>query len=97
MTRTYTCRRRGCTCPREGWQFVCEACWAQVPALLRNHLAKLRRLKLTHLAKRTEAHILKSLGRKPAEEANGPAARSARAYARIAAQMGEHAEAEAAE
>jgi hypothetical protein len=95
--RRYTCRRRGCTGTRENWMIVCAECWGEAPALLRNHLGKLRRQNLSHLAKRTEAHILKVLGRKPAEQANGPAARAARAYARIAAQMGERGEAEAAE
>lgn len=95
--RRYTCRRRRCSCQRENWQIVCAECWDEVPVLLRNHLGKLRRQGLTHLAKRTAEHILKVLGPKPAAQANGPAARSARAYARIAAQMGEHAEAEAAE
>jgi hypothetical protein len=87
--RTCRCRRTGCTAARERWQLVCLDCWGEVPALLRNHLSKLRRLGLTRITRRTEQHILQVLGRKPADQANGPAAKAARTYARIAAQLGE--------
>lgn len=92
-----TCKRRGCTGTRERWQLVCEECWAQVPAILRNSFSKARRLKLTRHAKRTGEHILKALGTRPAAEPNGPAARAARTYHRIAAQLGERVEMEIAE
>jgi hypothetical protein len=89
MTRVYICKRRGCDAHRERWMVVCECCWLEVPALMRNHLSKLRRLHLSRLTKRTERHILQALGRKSPDQPNGPAARAARAYARIAAQLGE--------
>jgi hypothetical protein len=87
--RTCRCRRRGCTAARERWQLVCLQCWDEVPALMRNHLSKLRRLGLTRIVRRTEQHILQHLGRKPADQANGPAAKAARTYARTAAMLGE--------
>lgn len=93
----YTCRRRGCTGMRENWQLVCNACWEETPATLRSSFSKARRLKLTRHAKRTGEHILKVLATRKPAEANGPAARAARAYQRIAAQLGERMDAEAAE
>lgn len=98
--RRYTCRRAGCFAARENWQIVCDDCWQDVPRELRNHVSKLRRLGLTALAKRTSLHIVAQLGRKRAAQPNGDAAKAARAtraYARIAAQLGEHAEMDHAE
>lgn len=95
--RRYTCKRRGCSGARELRHLLCPECWALVPQILRRGYLSARRRRLTRMAKIASEHILKALGPIRPTEANGPAAKAARTYSRIAAQLGEHTETEAAE
>lgn len=95
--RRYTCKRRGCSGARELRHLLCADCWALVPQILRKGYLGARRRRLTRMAKIASEHILKSLGPVRPTEANGPAAKAARTYSRIAAQQGDRSDLEAAE
>ncbi|UYY77767.1 hypothetical protein [Sphingomonas sp. R1] len=98
--RRYACKRRGCSGLRETRQMLCPDCWALVPPLLRKTYLGARRRRLTRLAKIAAEQILTALGPRRPAEPNGPAARAAhanRTYHRIAAQLGERTDLEAAE
>lgn len=81
-----TCRRAGCDAPRLRRQIVCEGCWRDIPAELRQRYLRAARAGLTRIKATIGREILRTLGRRPAP---APATSGATAYARTCALLGE--------
>ncbi|GEM_PF-6726546 len=92
------CRRKGCSRPRRRDDTFCSRCWEAVPHWIKQALAAAGRAR--DAAKQTELWIKASDAVRaalPSHTPNKPSIDGKRAYARAAAMLGEHDDAEAAE
>jgi uncharacterized Zn finger protein (UPF0148 family) len=88
------CKRRGCDRPRRRDDTFCPACWRAVPHETKDAMQTARTARDPHaLADLWAAASIAAA----AATARTPAADPVQTYTRIAAQLGEHDEAEAAE